>query len=124
MTEPGSISTPYVVKRTIRLTGLSGDQALAALVAELSAQPGMIDVKANARRQRLQLHYDVKQFLFDDIVQFLSVHDVALAPQWWMRCKASWYRLLDDNARANANARGGACCSNPTGIYAQRHKRG
>ena len=124
MSEPGSISPPYVVRRTIRLTGLRGDQALAALVTELSAQPGMIDVKANARRQRLQLRYDVKQLLFDDIVHFLSVHGVALSPQWWMRCKAVGYRLLDDNARANANARGGACCGNPTEIYAQRHKRG
>ena len=116
--------TPYIVKRSIRVAGLAQGQDVTELETGLSAQQGIIDVSLDARRKRLRIRYDVKQLLFDDVMQLLSTHRVVPATHGWRRLKYGWYRLLDENARDNANRKAGPCCSNPTEIYARRNRRG
>lgn len=123
MADTISTSEPYVVKRNISFVPLNGGQQLSDLLAALAARQGMIDVSADPRRSRLRIRYDVKQLLFDDVVQILSSHGLAISTDRWMRLKGNWYRMLDENARGNANSKGGACCSNPTEIYARRNRR-
>ena len=114
----------YVVKHRVSIPGLHNIEQLRLLVRELLQLNGVVEVVGIIRRHQLRISYEPNRINFDKIEQTLTALDFPPSLHWWMRLKANWYRFTDDNARANAEAKGGSCCSQPTDIYAQRHRRG
>lgn len=112
----------FLVRRTVRLRGLtSGDRVEAARNA-LSCLVGMKEVAVDSGHQHVVVRYDSSRLSFGEIEQTLVEAGCPPAPGSWMRLKAALYRYMDANAHENAGHKPAACCSNPSEIYARRHR--
>jgi len=110
----------FSVHRSLVLPDM-GDDDVEKIQACLKALPGMQQVVFDPGRRKLALTYDASRLGFWSIEQALTEAGWPPSRDRWARMRYAWYRYLDENARANAEARG-ACCSNPSDIYAKRHK--
>ena len=117
------VANPDRVTRRIPVPGLKDDHQVQPLMDRLRSLDGVVEVIASVRQQKLRLTYEANRIGFGEITSALNSQGLALPQHWWMRLKAAWYRFTDENARANATAKGGACCSQPTDVYAKHHKR-
>lgn len=112
----------FVVSRKLLVPGLR-DETCAQTIREcLGEMTGVLDVKTYLINQRVRISYDAAQIGFNVIQEELTDSGYPLADNRWGRFKYAWYRYLDENAKANAESSGEACCSNPSDIYARRHK--
>ena len=111
----------FHVSRSLQLPGIAAEM-LADVLPYLQALPGMDGVAMDPSRHRLLLHYDASQLGFAQIEQALREAGWPLPDGRWARMRHAWYRYLDENAQANAAAKGGACCSNPSDVYARRQR--
>jgi len=110
----------FSVHRSLVLPGMADDD-VPRIQACLNELPGMQQVVFDVGRRKIALTYDASRLGFWSIEQALTDAGWLLADDRWSRLRYAWYRYLDENARANAEAKG-ACCSNPSDIYAKRHK--
>ncbi len=110
----------FSVHRSLVLPGMS-DSNVQQIQACLTELPGMQQVVIDVGRRKIALTYDASRLGFWSIEQALAEAGWQSADDRWSRLRYAWYRYLDENARANAEAKG-ACCSNPSDIYARRHK--
>ncbi len=115
-TTPGDFS----VHRSIALPGM-GEDDVEKIQACLKALPGMQQLRFDLERKRVALTYDAARLGFWRIEQALTEAGWPPARDRWSRMRYAWYRYLDGNARANAEAKG-ACCGNPSDVYAKRRK--
>lgn len=81
-------------------------------VRQLRAMEPVSDAQVD-KQGRLRVAYDASRIGMSDIEALLHRSGVARATGFWPRLKLVWYRYLDENARANARAGGGACCNRP-----------
>ena len=110
----------FSVHRSLVLADMADDD-VEAIQACLKALPGMQQVVFDLGRRKLALTYDASRLGFWSIEQALTEAGWPPSRDRWARMRHAWYRYLDENARANAEAKG-ACCSNPSDIYAKRRK--
>lgn len=110
----------FLLHRSLVLPGMAADD-VDTIQACLKALPGMQQVVFDIGRQKVLLTYDASLLGFWTIEQVLTEAGWPPLKSRWARMRYAWYRYLDENARANAEARG-ACCSNPSDVYAKRHK--
>jgi hypothetical protein len=111
-----------LVRRTIRVPGLSDVRIGRQIEDGLAGLPGMSDVRAHVRRKRVCVTYDPVRLGFAQVEQTLEGVGFPPAGGQWSRLKAAWYRWVDDTARANANAPPAACCNNPPNVSTPRRK--
>ncbi len=111
----------FSVHRSLALPDMSTDNRQ-KIEACLSGLPGMQQVEMDLERRKVSLTYDAAKLSFWSIELALTEAGWPPANGRWTRMRYAWYRYLDENARANAETKGGACCSNPSDIYAKRHK--
>jgi len=116
------VSDAFVVYRSLRIQGVHHQNDAQILQQCLAKQKGVKNVDVDVKRARLKITYDASQVGFGAIERALT--DTGYPPEinWWSGLKSGWYRYLDENAQANAKSKGGACCSNPSDIYANRRK--
>jgi hypothetical protein len=88
----------------------------------LNGLPGVVSVAS--RTTSLRILYEPAHLDYAGILAALAEAGVALPQSRWARLKSAWFSYLDGNARANANAGFGSCCSNPTDVYSHRGRRG
>lgn len=112
----------FAVHRTIVVRGLNSEHDSRMIRQYLERLKGMSRVVCNVERQRLTLVYDAAQLNFRTIEDALVASHHPVSETRWARLKAGLYRYLDENAKANMASKGGACCSNPSEIYARRQK--
>ncbi|HKK13211.1 MAG TPA: heavy-metal-associated domain-containing protein [Gammaproteobacteria bacterium] len=117
------INTAFVAKRRVAVPGADGAEALEAIRERLESCPGVMAVHRDGRRCRVRLTYDASQVGFDHLVSELAAAGYPVAGGVWSRLKRQWFSYLDDNARANAGGGKGACCSQPSDIYAARSRK-
>lgn len=113
-------TTVFLVTRSIPLSFPSAaerDRVLAAL----AQTDGVLGARVD-RNGRLRIHYDAARIGFGDVEHALTAAGLSLPTGASWRLKSAWYRYLDANARSNAQAKAGACCSKPTDIYANRRR--
>lgn len=111
---------PFAVNRTLGTMERSRER-LDRAARSVEATEGMLRVRAG-RRGRLRVRYDASCVGLWDVERLLEEAGIALSRSAWWRLKATWYRFLDQNARANAVSKGGACCSNPLDVFAKRQR--
>lgn len=116
------VSDAFMVHRSLRMQGVHHQNDAQILQQCLVKQKGVKNVDIDVKRARLKITYDASQVGFGAIERALA--DTGYPPEtnWWSRLKSGWYRYLDENAQANAKTKGGACCGNPSDIYANRRK--
>lgn len=110
-----------LVRRTVRVPGLSNADIGRQIEDGLRGLPGMSDVRAHVQRKRVCVTYDPAQLEFAQAEQALKGLGFPPAGGQWARLKAAWYRWVDDTARANAKVPPAACCNNPPNVSKQRH---
>jgi hypothetical protein len=79
---------------------------------------------ATGPRGQLLVSYDSSLVGIRDIEALLDRAGIARASGFGWRLKSAWYRFLDENTRANAHSRGGACCNRPPSAYGARDDAG
>lgn len=99
------------VLREIALVEGQGER-LTAAVEQLARLDGVLHVELRGDA-RLRLRYDVARIAHGEIERVLDGAGLCRRATLWWRVRAAWYRYLDENIKANAGARGGACCSRP-----------
>jgi copper chaperone CopZ len=115
-------NSAFVVHRSLPVPGVHDQGNVQTIHDCLGGLDGVQEVDVDSARKRVRVVYDAAQVGFEAIEKVLIDAGYPLADNWWVRFKSGWYRYLDENARANAQSKGGACCSNPSDIYAKRHK--
>ncbi len=110
----------FSVHRTLVLSVMD-EESVPKIRGCLEELPGMEQLVFDDGRRRLELTYDASLLGLPVIEQALADAGCSAADGRWSRMRRAWYRYLDENARANAMAKG-ACCSNPEEVYAKRHK--
>jgi len=113
----------FGVIRTLRTAeSFDADQAR-RLEDVLQAIDGVHTVTPQGSRRRLRVSYDASRVGFGTLCRALSEAGQPTADGTLVRLRAAWFDYLDTNARANARAGGGACCSKPPPMYTSRkHK--
>ena len=99
------------VCREVALAG-GQDDRLAAAVERLGRMNGVLRVVPHCAA-RLRLSYDAARIAYGEIERALDEAGLRRRASAWWRLRGAWYRFLDENIKANARARGGACCSRP-----------
>ncbi len=113
-----ALSRAFVLARRFRLA-----QPLpAALRQRLAEMPGVQELETVKTGRYLIVRYDVLCLTYGLLQQALLEGGASLHNGLGQRLRAAWYGYVDDNARHNAGARGGACCSQPDKVYLSRHK--
>lgn len=113
-------TTAFLVTRGIPLSFTSQDQRDRVLTT-LAQTDGVLGTRVD-RNGRLRIHYDAARIGFGNIEHALTAAGLSLPKGTLWRLKSAWYRYVDANARSNAQAKAGACCSKPTDIYASRRR--
>jgi len=119
-TEDKKPNDAFVVHRSLRVQ--NADNNAQKIENCLISLKGIRMVDVDLKKGRLAITYDASQTSFGIIEKALNDVDCPPKKNGWSRLKSSWYRYLDENAQANAKSKGGACCSNPSDIYANRRK--
>jgi len=86
-------------------------EKLEQAIQTLRAIEWLDDVRVDGRR--LRVRYDASGVNFRDIERLLDEAGLQRPTSLWWRFRSALNRFLDKNARSNALARGGACCSRP-----------
>jgi hypothetical protein len=123
MTTYATVNPATVLKRTFRLQRGQSAPPHRRLDPMLTALPGVVETRLERSGRRLKLRYDATQIALDAILQRMDEIGIRPATGVWQRLKQAWYRYVDETVKENNHVKGGACCSNPADIYAQRHKR-
>ena len=111
-----------LVRRHLRVEGPLDAAAARRLRQALEALPGLVQAQVDARRRRVMVRYDLARTGLAEVEACLRQAGHPPLPGRWWRLRRQWYRYLDENLRANAGAPGGACCSNPSDVYARRRR--
>jgi len=124
MNEQASSSVgDFRVTRTLRTAETFDEDQARRLEDALRAIDGVHVVAPEGSRRRLRVAYDTSRVGFGTLSRALTEAGQPPPSSTLVRLRAVWFDYLDTNARANAHAGGGACCSNPSNIYASRkHK--
>jgi hypothetical protein len=112
----------FVVHRSLRVKAAHDDNSMQMICDRLAPLEGMQKTEIDSGREKISITYNAAQLGFAEIEKTLVDAGYPSAVGWWSRFKAGWYRYLDENAQTNAKSKGGACCSNPSDIYAKRRK--
>ncbi|ROR34781.1 hypothetical protein [Inmirania thermothiophila] len=88
-----------------------------------AALEGVEGVEAVRIGAGLEVTYDAARVDYPTLMAAAEAAGAAAARGWLARLRRAWYGYLDGNLRANARAKAGPCCSNPTEILAQRRRR-
>lgn len=115
-------NSAFVVHRSLPVPGVHDQSSTQVIHDCLGELEGVQEVDIDLARKKVRVVYDAGQIGFEAIEKVLIDAGYPLADNGWVRFKTGWYRYVDENARANAQSKGGACCSNPSDIYAKRHK--
>lgn len=113
---------PFAATRKIPLAPAAAE-TLQAAVRQLAAADSILDARID-RHGQLRIAYDTSSIGIRDIEAWLERAGIARAAGAGWRMKSAWYRFLDDNARANARSRGGACCNRPPSAHGTRDDAG
>jgi len=100
---------PFDVDRTIPLRPVAADKFEEA-VRKICALEPVVDAHID-RHGQLRIRYVASSVGIRDIERLLDESGVRRPSNAWWQFKSAWYRFLDDNARTNAHASGGACCN-------------
>lgn len=120
-TEAGKLNDAFVVHRCLKIPSMRDKNSRQIIQACLAELKGVLATDVN-NRMRLTITYDATQVDFGRIEKVLRDVGYPTGNDWWSRFKSGWYRYLDENAQSNATSKGGACCSNPGDVYANRRK--
>lgn len=85
---------------------------MAGALRELAQLDGVLQVTVEDGAE-LSIRYDAGRIGYGEIESALDKAGLRRRRTWGWRLRGIWYRYVDDNIRANARARGGACCSRP-----------
>ena len=112
----------FDVTRKIPLAPAAAE-TLQNAVRQLTDVDSILDAHID-RHGQLRVSYDTSGVGISDIEALLDHAGIARASGAGWRLKSAWYRFLDENARANAHSRGGACCNRPPSAHGTRDKAG
>ncbi|HHI94181.1 MAG TPA: heavy-metal-associated domain-containing protein [Gammaproteobacteria bacterium] len=117
-----ALDDAFIVHRSLRIQGVHHQDDVQAVQRCLAKQKGIKNSNVDVKRARLKITYNAAQIGFGVIEKVLTDAGYPPGTGWWSGLKSGWYRYLDENAQTNARSKGGACCSNPSDIYANRRK--
>lgn len=112
----------FVVHRTFRMKDKHDQNNVEEIKNCLGTVNGVRSVKVDMNGAKLSVSYDAAQTDYGVIENTLKDAGYPSRNSGWSNMMSSWYRYLDENAQTNAKSKGGACCSKPSGIYANRRK--
>ena len=115
-------NSAFVARRKVSVLGVHDRNSLKVICEQLSDMSGIQSIEQELDNNRIVVVYDTAKIGFNVIEKAFSDAGYSLLNNRWERFKYAWYRYLDENAKANAESKDGACCSNPSYIYAKRHK--
>jgi hypothetical protein len=112
----------FVVHRKLSIPAILGKDCARMIRESFFVIDGVQEIVMDMDHKTMRITYDASQIGFDEIERLLSECGYPVSGSWWSRYKSGWYSYLDENARANAKSKDGACCGNPGNIYANRRK--
>lgn len=112
----------FAAHRKLSIPTIQGIDCIGIIHETLDGIDGIQQVIIDVYHKQIWITYDAAQIGFGEIERLLSECRYPVSNSWWSRYKSAWYRYLDENARENAQSKAGPCCSNPSDIYAKRHK--
>jgi copper chaperone CopZ len=112
----------FVVHRKLLIPTIQEEGCARIIRESLSSLGGIQKLIVDIGHKKIHISYDAAQLGFAEIEKTLIHSGFPSSVSWWSKFKSSWYRYLDENAQTNAKSKAGACCSNPSNIYANRRK--
>lgn len=112
----------FVVHRVLPIQGMRTQNDVEIIQGHLAKLKGVQAFDVNLKKSKVKITYNAAQTDFGIIEKTLNDSGYSPKNSRWSKFKSSWYRYLDENAQTNAKSKGGACCSNPSDIYANRKK--
>jgi hypothetical protein len=112
----------FMVHRSLRMGDVRDEKSMQTICDRLGLLEGMQKIEVEPGWGKITITYNAAQLGFAEVEKALVEIGFPSAVGWWSRVKAGWYRYLDENAQSNAKSKGGACCNNPSDIYANRRK--
>lgn len=105
---------PAGLSAVCRVVAIEGGERerLAALTERLAHMAGVNRVDIGATSS-LKVDYDAALIGYGEIEAAVDAAGLVRRKTLAWRLRGAWYRYLDENIRANARSRGGACCSRP-----------
>ena len=104
------MSDPFTQTRKAKLiTHLTAEQR--QQLQTLSQLPGVERFKL--KNDTMVIRYSAARLQWTMIEQRLLEQAVLAPPSWWQNLRFAYYRFVDENTMANANARISHCCSKP-----------
>lgn len=107
------INERWVVKRRIPVVfpeTASNDEIVKRLL-ELSN--GVVFADFNIIKGLLNIHYDVTQVVYGDILKEIQNNGEEIRDSYWFRWKKGWIEFAETNMRENAKAPPSTCCNKP-----------
>ena len=98
----------FLLRRKMAVEGLGEDQ-WDGLIHDLNHHP-CVDFAERKPNGTLQVTYDGTHWSVDELLELIKAYGGQLKTGWWTRRKLAWYRVTDDNVRANAKHEP-FCCS-------------
>ena len=103
----------WEVRRTLAVPALTRAADETMLSGRLLALPGVRQVRADAKRRRVQVLYDARSSDYASLERTLNESGFPSANHPWARLKANLFQYLDTNSKENANAPAPPCCNKP-----------
>ncbi|KAF0224643.1 MAG: hypothetical protein FD176_825 [Rhodospirillaceae bacterium] len=100
-----------IVTHTIALNGAAAE----AVVAALTAKPGVKGVRAEANRDRFEVTYDLRHLRLDDVEQAAVAVGAIPAKGILNTIRRGWIRFTDENIFSSVSAPAAPCCNRPPG---------
>lgn len=117
------LSEAFTVTCAFRISAPVTPEQAERIAHSLLEVDGIGEVRIQPGAPQVRVTYDASRIGFGQIEQMLADWGFPPAGQWWQRARRAWYGFLDENARDNARAGSGSCCSKPTDIYTSRKRR-
>lgn len=112
---------PSIMHRRLRLADVPPAN-LAELAQRLVAEQGVLGAAPTHDGKGIQVTYDAAFTDYGVLEQCAAAAGSPPPANAFSRLRSAWFCYLDQNARDNAGHGGGACCSQPTEIYANRRR--
>lgn len=98
----------FLLRRKLVVQGLNQGQ-WDDLIFELNHHP-CVDFAEQKSPAHLSVTFDGTRWSTDQLLELVRGYGGCLKDSWWQRRKLAWYRVTDDNVRANAQHQP-FCCS-------------
>ena len=111
-----------LVHRVVKIPILYCEHCLNKITRHFDTLSGINSLKFDIAKKKLYVEYDASKLGYNNLKKQLAEIGYPVSNNFWSNIRGALYQYQDENIRGNATSGDGACCSNPTDIYAKRRR--